>query len=207
MGVHNLARTDDERRSTIRTLLASGTTIKAIAQQLKCSRMTVCAVREMDAEPIADEARTLARKYQNLAQMAVEQATERIAGGEEPSLKELTILSAVSADKMLVLSGAPTARVEHIKGESAADLREALTEALDLARMKAASVEIGTPAGITGAESSKEPAAAAGVGDNESPGPARGGGLKRGRGGSAKRRGDNIHKDPNAKKNSSNEPN
>ena len=156
MGVHNLAKTSDERRAAIRGLLARGMTIKAITEQLKCSAHTVTAVREMDAEPIADEQATLAKKWTNVAQLGVEQIQERLAGGEEPGLKELSIVSAVATDKLLALKGEPTARVVHERADGPAELKMMLEEALKAAEEKRAAVDVGPEEGTAEFKEDKE---------------------------------------------------
>lgn len=159
MGTHNLAKTSDEKRQAIRSLLARGMTIKAITEAVKCSSHTVTAVREMDAEPIGEEQAILARKWNNVGQLAVEQIQERLAEGEKPTLQQLSIVGAVAADKMLALKGEPTARVVHERADSAAELKEMLKEALEAGKMKAAAVDVGAE---SGAGANKEPNA----GDN-----------------------------------------
>ena len=147
MGTHNLAKTSDEKRQAIRSLLARGMTIKAITEAVKCSSHTVTAVREMDAEPIGEEQAILARKWNNVGQLAVEQIQERLAEGEKPTLQQLSIVGAVAADKMLALKGEPTARVVHERADSAAELKEMLKEALEAGKMKAAAVDVGAESG------------------------------------------------------------
>lgn len=142
MGRHTLAKTSDERRKAIRSLLARGMTMASIAEQMKCSPHTVSAVREMDAEPIQNEQRILARKWMNVAQLSVEQVQKRLADGEEASLKELTIVGAVASDKLLALKGEPTVRILHERVESVAELKRVLAEALAAAQFKAAAVDI-----------------------------------------------------------------
>jgi len=144
---NSLAKTSDERRAAIRSLLAAGMTMKAISEQMKCSTHTVAAVREMDAEPIGEEQKMIARKWTNVAQMAVEQVSERLAEGEQASLKELSIVGAVASDKLLALKGEPTARVVHERAESFAELREQLEAAVALHKEKAASVDVGADGG------------------------------------------------------------
>jgi transposase-like protein len=214
MGVHNLARTSDERRTAIRSLLIRGASIKSIARQLKCSPHTIVTVREMDAEPIVDEQRVLARKAHLVAQQAFEQVSERLANGEEVGLKELTIIAAVATDKTLVLSGAPTARVEHIKGESPREWLEALKAAANAAQMKAAAVDVGPERGTAEPEagkgqgrSGKGTALEAGGPERQATGGAGAVVRGRGRGGSAKLPPHNTHKDPTTEKNFINEPN
>ena len=51
----------------------------------------------------------LAGKWQNLANLAVDEATVRV---KEAKPKELAIIAAVSTDKALLLSGRPTSRTE-----------------------------------------------------------------------------------------------
>lgn len=149
---HSLSKTSDERRQAIRTLVASGMKFKDIAAELKCSTHTIAAVREMDAEPIADESKVIARKWTNVAQMAVEQVSERLAGGEQATLKELTIVGAVATDKMVVLKGEPTARIAHERVEKYSELRKELEEAKAEAQMKAASIDVGAAVGAEAQE-------------------------------------------------------
>ena len=209
MGRHTLAKTSEGRRTAIRSLLARGMTMAAIAEQMKCSPHTVAAVREMDAEPIADEQRILARKWTNVAQLAVEQVQRRLADGEAASLKELTIVGAVASDKLLTLKGEPTARVLHEKVESVAELKAVLAEALKLAQMKAAAVDVGgdaAPEAVKGGEKEGragacEASAAGAATGQRPPAPRQGAG-----GGSAKLRSPCIQKDSDGEKNSPNEP-
>ena len=100
MGTHNLAKTSDEKRQAIRSLLARGMTIKAITETVKCSSHTVTAVREMDAEPIGEEQAILARKWNNVGQLAVEQLQDRLAQGEKPTLQQLSSVGAVAGSVM-----------------------------------------------------------------------------------------------------------
>ena len=159
--IHSLSKTSDERRQAIRTLVASGMNFKDIAKELKCSTHTIAAVREMDAEPIAEESKVIARKWTNVAQMAVEQVSERLAAGEQATLKELSIVGAVATDKMVVLKGEPTARIAHERVEKYSELRQELEEAKAAAKEKAASSEIGAP------RESKPPAATGRGGSSE----------------------------------------
>jgi DNA-binding transcriptional MerR regulator len=154
MGVNNLAKTSDERRAAIRGLLARGMTIKSITEQLKCSTHTVTAVREMDAEPIADEQAILAKKWTNVAQLGVEQIQERLAEGEQVGMKELSIVAAVASDKLLALKGEPTARIIHERADSAAELKEMLKAALE---EKQAAVDVGPAEGPAELKEDKEP--------------------------------------------------
>ncbi len=156
MGVNNLAKTSDERRAAIRGLLARGMTIKAITEQLKCSAHTVTAVREMDAEPIADEQANLAKKWTNVAQLGVEQIQERLAEGEQVGMKELSIVAAVASDKLLALKGEPTARVIHERADSPAELKQMLTDMLAAAKEKEAAVDVGPEEGPAELKENKE---------------------------------------------------
>ena len=156
-GINSLAKTSDERRAAIRTLLASGATIKSITEQLKCSCHTVTAVREMDAEPIGQEQQILARKWTNVAQLGVEQIQERLAEGEEITVKDLTIVSAIASDKLLVMKGEPTARVIHERADSPAELKQMLTDMLAAAKEKEAAVDVGPEEGPAELKENKEP--------------------------------------------------
>ena len=150
--IHSLSKTSDERRQAIRTLVASGMNFKDIAKELKCSTHTIAAVREMDAEPIAEESKVIARKWTNVAQMAVEQVSERLAAGEQATLKELSIVGAVATDKMVVLKGEPTARIAHERVEKYSELRQELEEAKAAAKEKVASIDIGAAVGAGASE-------------------------------------------------------
>jgi len=156
MGVNNLAKTSDERRAAIRGLLARGMTIRSITEQLKCSAHTVTAVREMDAEPIADEQAILAKKWTNVAQLGVEQIQERLAEGEQVGMKELSIVAAVASDKLLALKGEPTARVIHERADSPAELKQMLTDMLAAAKEKEAAVDVGPEEGPAELKENKE---------------------------------------------------
>ena len=170
MGRHTLAKMSDQRRRAIRGLLARGMTMAAIAQEMKCSPHTVSAVREMDAEPIQNEQRILARKWTNVAQLAVEQVQQRLADGEAASLKELTIVGAVASDKLLALKGEPTARILHERVESVAELKSVLVEALKAAQFKTAAVDI---EGDEAPEAPKSIVKEGGAAASEAGGPAR----------------------------------
>ena len=106
----------------------------------------------MDAEPIAEESKVIARKWTNVAQMAVEQVSERLAAGEQATLKELSIVGAVATDKMVVLKGEPTARIAHERVEKYSELRQELEEAKAAAKEKAASIDIGAAVGAEASE-------------------------------------------------------
>ena len=77
-----------------------------------------------------DEDRELSIKLGRISAMALEQLEGQILSGDVKP-RDLSVVSAVSLDKRLLLSGRATSRVEHVRSDTAA-LREELANVIDV---------------------------------------------------------------------------
>lgn len=111
-GERLLARRPDAYRAIVR-MSAEGLSISAQARALGVSRNTVCAVREREGISIEQEKKDLLRDVRRAARLSVERAIELVPGIQ--SAKDAAIVAAVMVDKMQLLSGEATSRVEKVE--------------------------------------------------------------------------------------------
>jgi hypothetical protein len=111
-GERLLARRPDAYQAIIR-MSAEGLSISAQARALGVSRNTVCAVRDREGFSIEQDKKDLLRDVRRAARLSVERAIELVPGIQ--SAKDAAIVAAVMVDKMQLLSGEATARVERVE--------------------------------------------------------------------------------------------
>ena len=111
-GERLLARRPEVYRAVVR-MAAEGQSISATARALSVSRNTVAAVREREGISIEQEKKELLRDVRRAARMSVERAIELVPSIN--SAKDAAIVAAVMVDKMQLLSGEATTRVERVE--------------------------------------------------------------------------------------------
>jgi hypothetical protein len=111
-GERLLARRPDAYQAIIR-MSAEGLSISAQARALGVSRNTVCAVRDREGFSIEQDKKDLLRDVRRAARLSVERAIELVPSIN--SAKDAAIVAAVMVDKMQLLSGEATARVERVE--------------------------------------------------------------------------------------------
>jgi transposase-like protein len=111
-GERLLARRPDVYRAVVR-MAAEGQSISATARALGVSRNTVCAVRDREGFSIEQDKKDLLRDVRRAARLSVERAIELVPSIN--SAKDAAIVAAVMVDKMQLLSGEATSRVEKVE--------------------------------------------------------------------------------------------
>ena len=111
-GERLLARRPDAYQAIIR-MSAEGLSISAQARALGVSRNTVCAVRDREGFSIEQDKKDLLRDVRRAARLSVERAIELVPCIQ--NAKDAAIVAAVMVDKMQLLSGEATARVERVE--------------------------------------------------------------------------------------------
>jgi hypothetical protein len=111
-GERLLARRPDAYQAIIR-MSAEGLSISAQARALGVSRNTVCAVRDREGFSIEQDKKDLLRDVRRAARLSVERAIELVPTIQ--NAKDAAIVAAVMVDKMQLLSGEATARVERVE--------------------------------------------------------------------------------------------
>ena len=131
---------DKERREKIRDLLSQHLPWKAIHSLTGASDTLILSVRDDMVRDGFDEDRELSIKLGRISTLALEKLEGQILSGEVKP-RDLSVVSAVSLDKRLLLSGRATSRVEHVRSDTAA-LREELANVIDVSTIPATT---GTP--------------------------------------------------------------
>jgi transcriptional regulator with XRE-family HTH domain len=111
-GERLLARRPEVYRAICR-MSAEGLSMSAMARALGVSRNTVAAVQEREQFPIEQQKKELLKNVRTAARLSVERVVELV-----PSInnaKDAAIVAAVMVDKMQLLSGEATARVEKVE--------------------------------------------------------------------------------------------
>jgi transcriptional regulator with XRE-family HTH domain len=111
-GERLLSRRPETYRAVIR-MLAEGLSMSSIARALGVSRNTVSAVREREGFSIEQDKKELLRDFRRAARLSVERAIELVPHIQ--SAKDAAIVAAVMTDKLQLLSGEATARVERVE--------------------------------------------------------------------------------------------
>jgi len=111
-GERLLARRPDAYQAIIR-MSAEGLSISAQARALGVSRNTVCAVRDREGFSIEQDKKDLLRDVRRAARLSVERAIELVPCIQ--NAKDAAIVAAVMVDKMQLLSGEATSRVEKVE--------------------------------------------------------------------------------------------
>jgi len=94
-------------------MAAEGQSISATARALGVSRNTVCAVREREGISVEQERKELLKDLRKASRLGVEKVLELMP--DLKSAKDAAITAAVMLDKMQLLSGEATARVERVE--------------------------------------------------------------------------------------------
>ena len=135
-GQYDLSRVAPERIERIARYLAAGVPIIRICHELNASPSTVYAVRRLRPEAIEKEREELGKKFAFASDLALGAFVEKVAAGEVAA-KELSFAAAVFADKASVLTGQPSAIVQHNKSAAdAKDLAAKLAKVIDVEEVK-----------------------------------------------------------------------
>jgi hypothetical protein len=111
-GERLLARRPEVYRAICR-MSAEGLSMSAMARALGVSRNTVAAVQEREQFPIEQQKKELLKNVRTAARLSVERVVELV-----PSInnaKDAAIVAAVMVDKLQLLSGEATSRVEKVE--------------------------------------------------------------------------------------------
>ena len=111
-GERLLARRPEVYRAICR-MSAEGLSMSAMARALGVSRNTVAAVQDREQFPIEQHKKELLKNVRTAARLSVERVVELV-----PSInnaKDAAIVAAVMVDKLQLLSGEATARVEKVE--------------------------------------------------------------------------------------------
>jgi transcriptional regulator with XRE-family HTH domain len=111
-GERLLSRRPETYRAVIR-MLAEGLSMSSIARALGVSRNTVSAVREREGYSIEQDKKELLRDFRRAARLSVERAIELVPHIQ--TAKDAAIVAAVMTDKLQLLSGEATSRVEKVE--------------------------------------------------------------------------------------------
>jgi hypothetical protein len=111
-GERLLTRRPETYRAVVR-MLAEGLSMSSIARALSVSRNTVAAVREREGFSIEQDKKELLRDFRRAARLSVERAIELVPHIQ--SAKDAAIVAAVMTDKLQLLSGEATSRVEKVE--------------------------------------------------------------------------------------------
>ena len=111
-GERLLARRPETYRAVVR-MLAEGLSMSSIARALSVSRNTVAAVREREGFSIEQDKKELLRDFRRAARLSVERAIELVPHIQ--TAKDAAIVAAVMTDKLQLLSGEATTRVERVE--------------------------------------------------------------------------------------------
>ena len=131
-----MAKKDAEKRAKVRDLLADHIPWKSIHALTGASDSLILSVRDDMVRDGFDEDKELSIKLGRISAMALEKLEGQISSGEVKP-RDLSVVSAVSLDKRLLLSGRATSRVEHVRSDTAA-LREQLANVIDVSTCQTA---------------------------------------------------------------------
>jgi len=97
-------------RAIVQLLADPDAKIEHIARQQRVSTHTVRAIREREAQAIAERKQRLVSIFGNVAEIAAERM-EELAG--KASLRETGTAARIATDKLLALSGEPALTIHH----------------------------------------------------------------------------------------------
>ena len=108
---------DSDRAEGLAVLKATGGNMSAAARDLGIGRKTLAYWRAQPAIAAPEALRQskeddLARRWSEVRDMAIERAKEQLAAGGKLGLRDLTILAGVGTDKVNLLTGKSTERIE-----------------------------------------------------------------------------------------------
>lgn len=125
-----MPKLDKQKREKVRDLLADHIPWKSIKSLTGCGDSMILSVRDEMVRDGFDEDKELSIKLGRISAMALEKLEVQILDGDVKP-RDLSVVSAVSLDKRLLLSGRATSRVEHVRSDTAA-LREQLADVIDV---------------------------------------------------------------------------
>ena len=125
-----MPKIDKQKRQKVRDLLSDHIPWKSIKSLTGCGDSTILSVRDEMVRDGFDEDKELSIKLGRISAMALEKLEGQILDGDVKP-RDLSVVSAVSLDKRLLLSGRATSRVEHVRSDTAA-LREQLADVIDV---------------------------------------------------------------------------
>ena len=134
-----MPKLDKEKRAKVRELLEQHIPWKSIKTLTKCGDSMILSVRDEMVADGFDEDRELSIKLGRISAMALEKLEGQIMDGEVKP-RDLSVVSAVSLDKRLLLSGRATSRVEHVRSDTA-ELREQLANVIDVTHLDPKTIE------------------------------------------------------------------
>lgn len=111
-GNHTGERVAPKVRQEIVKLLAQEKSANHIAKKLYVSRHTVGAIKEIEAQSIAQRKQTLTNSFLRIAEAGAEQIEEQLAEGKI-SANLLVPVTGMATDKILALSGDPSMIIRH----------------------------------------------------------------------------------------------
>jgi hypothetical protein len=107
-----LARERPKVYRQVIALIAQGTSDSRIAKVCRVSRNTVAAVKQAEAQTIAQRKQTILATAARVAELGFERIEEELAAGNFKGV-QLVPVAGMSVDKVLALSGDPTIRIKH----------------------------------------------------------------------------------------------
>ena len=134
-----MPKLDKEKRAKVKELLEQHIPWKSIKTLTKCGDSMILSVRDEMVADGFDEDRELSIKLGRISAMALEKLEGQIMDGEVKP-RDLSVVSAVSLDKRLLLSGRATSRVEHVRSDTA-ELREQLANVIDVTHLEPKNLE------------------------------------------------------------------
>ena len=134
-----MPKLDKEKRAKVKELLEQHIPWKSIKTLTKCGDSMILSVRDEMVADGFDEDRELSIKLGRISAMALEKLEGQIMD-DEVKPRELSVVSAVSLDKRLLLSGRATSRVEHVRSDTA-ELREQLANVIDVSHLEPKNLE------------------------------------------------------------------
>ena len=134
-----MPKLDKEKRAKVKELLEQHIPWKSIKTLTKCGDSMILSVRDEMVADGFDEDRELSIKLGRISAMALEKLEGQIMDGEVKP-RDLSVVSAVSLDKRLLLSGRATSRVEHVRSDTA-ELREQLANVIDVTHLDPKTIE------------------------------------------------------------------
>jgi len=152
-GERLLARRPEVYRAIL-SMSAEGLSVSAMARAFGVSRNTIAAVQDREGFSIEQHKKELLRNVRTAARLSVERVVELVPG--ITSAKDAAIVAAVMVDKLQLLSGEATARVERVEVS-----QDKLSEML--AGLPMLEAELVPVTGLSGSGSGQKGRAAAGA--------------------------------------------
>lgn len=132
-----LARNEQRRESVVR-MLAEGLSIAAVARAHGMSRNTVMAAARRFGPQIEQRKQSVGALALDVARLSIERIRDEI---DDMPKASLPIIAGVMIDKAQLLSGAPTARVEHVERSAPASFNDWLDSLVNVSAQPVAQAE------------------------------------------------------------------